>query len=92
MQNQKDGTVSLTVSPFLKIVLTVIAAALCIIALRGFLGPEPLYAQAGRETVNVHVESLPSDIDVTVDPQWGTIPVSVEGRVEVSGSVEVKEY
>jgi hypothetical protein len=87
LQNQKDGTVSLTVSPFLKVVLTVIAAALCIIALRGFIGPEPLYAQAGRETVDVNVKSLPGDIGVTVYPQWTSgFPVKVEGRVEV------KEY
>jgi len=86
-QSQKDGTVSLTVSPFLKIVLAVIAAALCVIALRGFLGPEALYAQAWPEEVDVHVKSLPGDIGVTVYPQWTSgFPVKVEGYVEV------KEY
>lgn len=83
MQTQKDGTVCLTVSPFLKVVLAVIAAALCIIALRGLIGPEPLYAQAGSGTMDVYVKSLPGDIDVTVSPQWTAFPVKVEGRVEV---------
>jgi hypothetical protein len=84
LQTHKDGTVSLTVSPFLRVVLTVIAAALCIIALRGFIGPEPLYAQAGREEVDVHVKSLPGDVDVTVSPEWTAFPVKVEGSVEVT--------
>ncbi len=83
MQTKKDGTVCLTVSPFLKVVLAVIAAALCIIALRGLIGPEPLYAQAGSGTMDVYVKSLPGDIDVTVSPQWTAFPVKVEGRVEV---------
>lgn len=83
LQTQKDGTVCLTVSPFLKVVLAVIAAALCIIALRGLIGPEPLYAQAGSGTMDVYVKSLPGDIDVTVSPQWSAFPVEVSGRVEV---------
>ncbi|UCE26886.1 MAG: hypothetical protein JSW52_11150 [Candidatus Coatesbacteria bacterium] len=83
LQNQKDGTVSLTVSPFVKVVLTVIAAALCIIALRGFIGPEPLYAQAGYESVDVYVKSLPGGVNVTVSPEWGGFPVEVKGYVEV---------
>jgi hypothetical protein len=85
LQNQKDGTVRLAVSPFLKIVLAVIAVALCIIALRGLVGPEPLYAQAASGSMDVYVKSLPGDVDVTVSPQWTAFPVKVEGRVEVKG-------
>jgi hypothetical protein len=85
LHSPQDGTVTLTASPFLKVVLSVVAAALCLIALRGFIGPEPLYAQAGRVEVDVHVKSLPRDIDVTVYPQWTSgFPVKVEGYVEVA--------
>ena len=83
LRSQKDGTVTLTVSPFVKVVLAVIAAALCVIALRGLIAPEPLYAQAGSGTMDVYVKSLPGDIDVSVSPGWSGFPVTVEGRVEV---------
>jgi hypothetical protein len=85
LQTQKDGTVCLTVSVFLKVVLVVIAAALCIIALRGLIGPEPLYAQAGSGTMDVYVKSLPSRTEVTVNPPAFGFPVVVSGRVEVKG-------
>jgi hypothetical protein len=80
----EGGAVTLTASPFLKVVLSVIAAALCVIALRGLIGPEPLYAQAWPDEVDVHVKSLPRDIEVTVVPKWTAIPVEVKGSVEVS--------
>lgn len=84
LHNSKNGTVTLTASPFLKVVLTVIAAALCIIALRGFIDPGPLYAQAGLDEVSVYVKSLPSNIGVTVTPSWGSFPVEVKGSVDVN--------
>ena len=84
LHNSKNGAVTLTVSPFLKVVLTVIAAALCIIALRGFIDPGPLYAQAGLDEVDVYVKSLPGKIDVTVSPEWTAFPVEVKGSVEVN--------
>ena len=83
LNKREDGVVTLTVSPFLKVVLTVIAAALCVIALRGFVDPGPLYAQ-GREDMEVYVNSLPRDIEVTVCPKWTAIPVEVKGAVKVS--------
>jgi len=83
-QDRKEGTVTLVVSPFVKIVLAVIAAALCIIALQGLLGSEPLYAQTGSGTMDVYVKSLPGDIDVIVSPQWLTFPVEVKGAVEIT--------
>ena len=84
LHNAEGGAVTLTVSPFLKVVLGVIAAALCVIALRAFVDPEPLYAQAFPDEVDVHVKSFPRDIEVTVVPKWTAIPVEVKGRVEVS--------
>ncbi|UCH78302.1 MAG: hypothetical protein JSU81_11375 [Candidatus Coatesbacteria bacterium] len=83
-QDGKEETVTLVVSPFVKIVLAVIAVALCVIALRGLIAPEPLYAQAGSGTMDVHVKSLPSDIDVVVSPEWTAFPVEVEGAVEIT--------
>jgi hypothetical protein len=83
LRHSQDGTVILTASPFLKVVLVVIAGALCLIAMRGFIGPEPLYAQAGRDEVDVHVKSLPADVNVTVSPKWTAFPVKVEGSVDV---------
>ncbi len=85
LHSTEGGAVTLTASPFLKVVLSVIAAALCLIALRGLIGPESLYAQAWPEEVDVHVKSLPGDIGVTVYPQWTSgFPVKVEGYVEVT--------
>ncbi|MGD8720119.1 MAG: hypothetical protein PVH29_15025 [Candidatus Zixiibacteriota bacterium] len=84
LSSAKDGTVVVTASPFLKVVLTVIAAALCLIAVRGFLGPEPLYAQAGFDEVDVHVKSFPRDVEITVVPKWTAFPVEVKGAVEIN--------
>ena len=83
LHNAEDGAVTLTVSPFLKVVLAVIAGALCVIALRGFIDPAPLYAQAGLDEVDVYVKSFPRDIEVTVVPKWTAIPVEVKGAVEI---------
>jgi hypothetical protein len=52
-----DGNIRLTPSPFLKVVLVIIAAALCLIALRGFWGPSSLYAQSGSE-MDVNIKSV----------------------------------
>lgn len=83
LHSTEGGAVTLTASPFLKVVLSVIAAALCVIALRGLIGPEPLYAQAWPDEVDVYVKSLPSEVGVTVSPKWTAIPVEVKGTVEV---------
>ncbi len=88
---QKDGAVSLVVPPFLKVVLAVIAAALCVIALRGLFGAEPLYAQGGAGTMDVNVRSVSGRIPVEVEFKWpaNAIPVDVKGTVsaEVRGHV-----
>jgi hypothetical protein len=84
LHSPKDGGVTLTASPFLKVVLTVIAAALCVIALRGFVDPGPLYAQAGLDEMAVYVKSLPGNISVTVSPSWSSFPVEVEGSIDVN--------
>jgi hypothetical protein len=84
VRSTEGGATTLTASPFLKVVLSVIAVALGLIAVRGLIGPEPLYAQAFPDEVNVHVKSFPRDVEVTVTPKWTAIPVEVKGTVDVS--------
>ncbi|MBN2380554.1 hypothetical protein JXM67_12205 [candidate division WOR-3 bacterium] len=70
LKPQKDGSVRLTVSPFIKVVLIVIAVALCLIAARGFLAAKPLYAQS--TSMDVNIKSIGG---------WsvsGSIPVEIE--------------
>lgn len=71
LKPRKDGTVRLTLSPFLKVILVVIAAALCLIAARGFLTARPLYAQSAT-SMDVNIKSIGG---------WsvsGSIPVEIE--------------
>lgn len=83
LKPDKQGKVSLTVSPFLKVVLVVIALALSLIALRGFLGPSNLYAGYGDE-VEVNLKSLGG---WTVS---GELPVQIKSFSPSSLPVEIK--
>jgi len=87
LKPDKDGSIRLTVSPFLKVVLVVIAAALCLIALRGFLAPSALYAQSGSE-MDVNIKSvggwsiygaLPIEIKSAT-----TLPVEIKNEIQLS--------
>lgn len=76
-------SVRLTVSPFLKVVLIVIAVALSLIAVQGLLrfGASPLYAQSTGE-MDVNIKSIGG---------WsvsGSIPVEISGSVPV----KIEEY
>jgi len=72
MLKAKDGTVRLTLSPFVKVVLVVIAVALCLIAVRGFFTTaKPLYAQSAT-SMDVNIKSIGG---------WsvsGSLPVDIE--------------
>ncbi len=71
LNSNKDGTVRLSVSPFLKIVLAVIAVALCVIALRGLLAPAQLHAQSSG-TMDVNLKTIGGNYI------YGSIPVDIE--------------
>ncbi|MCK4231736.1 hypothetical protein KAX06_00410 [candidate division WOR-3 bacterium] len=71
LNSDKAGNIRLTPSPFLKVVLVVIAAALCLIALRGFWGPSSLYAQSGSE-MDVNIKTIGGTY------VYGSIPVAVD--------------
>ncbi|MBD3285917.1 hypothetical protein GF359_05510, partial [candidate division WOR-3 bacterium] len=58
MLKAKEGAVRLTVSPFVKIMLVIIAVALCLIAVRGlFTAVRPLYAQTAT-SMDVNIKSI----------------------------------
>ena len=84
---QSDGSVRLTPSPFLKVVLVVIAVALCLIALRGFLGPPVLYAQSGNE-MDVNIKSIGGwtvygSVPIEIKSS-ATLPVEIESEIQLS--------
>lgn len=68
----RTRTIRLTVSPFMKIVLVVIAVALSVIALRGLLSPSPLYAQSNSGTMDVNIESIGGT------SIYGSIPIDIK--------------
>jgi len=81
-----DGNIRLTPSPFLKVVLVVIAAALCLIALRGFWGPSSLYAQSGSE-MDVNIKSVGGwsvygSIPIEIKSS-ATLPVEIENEIQL---------
>jgi hypothetical protein len=87
LKPDKDGNVCLTVSPFLKVVLVVIAVALCFIALRGFLAPSVLYAQSGSE-MDVNIKSVGGwsvygSIPIEIKSS-ATLPVEIESEIQLS--------
>lgn len=85
LKPDKEGTVRLVPSPFLKVVLVVIAAALCIIALRGFIGPSPLYAQSGSGTMDVNIKTIGGSYI------YGSVPVEIKDFPYSALKVELKE-
>ncbi|NLI97591.1 hypothetical protein GX441_02895 [bacterium] len=72
---EKSGmrSVRLTLSPFVKIVLVVIAIALSVIAIKGLLSPMPLYAQSGSSTTDVNIKSIGGSAI------YGSIPIEIKG-------------
>lgn len=85
LKPDKDGNVRLVVSPFLKVVLVVIAVALCVIALRGFLGPAPLYAQSGSSSMDVNIKTIGGS------SVYGSLPVEIKGFPYSALKVEIKD-
>jgi hypothetical protein len=71
-EKTKIRSIRLTLSPFVKIVLIVIALALSVIALRGLLSPSPLYAQSGSGTMDVNIESIGGT------SVYGSIPIDIK--------------
>ncbi len=65
-------TIRLTVSPFVKVLLVVIAVALSVIAMRGLLSPSPLYAQSSSGTMDVNIESIGGT------SIYGSIPIDIK--------------
>lgn len=87
LKPDKAGNIRLTPSPFLKVVLVVIAAALCLIALRGFLGSSSLYAQSGSE-MDVNIKSVggwtvSGSVPIEIKSS-ATLPVEIESEIQLS--------
>jgi len=80
-----NGRVRLTVSPFLKVVLVVIAVALSLIAVRGLLSTaRPLYAQTAAQ-MDVNIKSIGG---------WsvsGSLPISIKEFPYSSLKVKVSD-
>jgi len=83
IKTDAKGGIRLTVSPFLKIVLVIIAVALSVIAVRGFITfPKPLYAET-TQAIDVNIKSIGG---------WsasGSLPIKIE-EFPYSSQVKVK--
>ena len=80
----REGYVKLSLSPFLKVILTVIAVALSLIAIKGFFNVKPLYAQSSS-SMDVNIKSIGG---------WsvsGSIPVEIEEFPTSALEVNVSE-
>jgi hypothetical protein len=83
IKTDTNGSIRLTLSPFLKTVLVIIAIALSVIAVRGFFAvPKPLYAESNQE-IDVNIKSIGG---------WsasGSLPIKIE-EFPYSSQVKVK--